>query len=117
MTGQELYRAMGVAGYETVACWRKEGVFHLQMSLSSSCHGCLRCGNGGVIHRGLVDCVSHELRVGMDRTALCMKATRLECQKSERVLHAVLPHVVPRSNHTKSFPWMVVESAEDDDDS
>lgn len=53
----------------------------------------------------------------MDRTALCMKATRLECQKSERVLHAVLPHVVPRSNHTKSFPWMVVESAEDDDDS
>jgi len=33
------------------------------------------------------------------------------------VLHAVLPHVVPRSNHTKSFPWMVVESAEDDDDS
>ncbi len=41
MTVQELYKAIGVAGYEALACWRKEGVFHLRLSPPSSCHNSL----------------------------------------------------------------------------
>ena len=38
MTTRELYKAIGVAGYEPLACWRKEGIFHLRLSAPvSSC--------------------------------------------------------------------------------
>jgi hypothetical protein len=36
MTAQELYKAIGVGGYETLACWRKEGVCHFRLSPPAS---------------------------------------------------------------------------------
>jgi len=109
MTAQELYKAIGVAGYETLACWRKKGVFHLRLSPPASCHRCPQCGNRDVIRRGQVDRIVHAPRIGMDRTVLFIKTPRLECRRCQRVLNAVLPHVVPRSNHTKNFARMVVD--------
>ena len=60
MTAQELYKAIGVAGYETLACWRKEGVFHLRLSPPASQGDCAMLGNlrylvNQVLGRGLWD--------------------------------------------------------------
>jgi len=73
MTAQELYKAIGVAGYETLACWRKEGVFHLRLSPPASCLKCPQCGNRDVIRRGQVDRIVHAPRIGMDRTCCSSK--------------------------------------------
>jgi len=109
MTTRELYRAIGVAGYEPLACWRKEGVFHLRLEAPAAAYRCPQCGNRDVIRRGQVDRIVHAPRVGMDRTVLFIKTPRLECRICQRVLNAVLPNVVPKCNYTKSFARMVVD--------
>lgn len=108
-TERELYKAIGVSDYEPVDCWRKEGVFHLRMSAPSSCYRCPQCRSPDVIRRGFVHRVVHAPRIGMDRTVLFIATPRLECRICDRVLNAVLPGVVRRSNHTKSFARMVVD--------
>ena len=108
-TERELYKAIGVAGYEPLACWRKEGVFHLRMSAPASCYRCPQCGNRDVIRRGTVDRMVHAPRIGMDRTVLFIRTPRLECRICQRVLNAVLPNVVPHCNYTKSLAKLVVD--------
>jgi transposase len=85
-TEQELSKSIGVAGYEPLACWRKEGVFHLRMSAPASCYRCPQCGNRDVIRRGQVDRMVHAPRIGMDRTVLFIRTPRLECRICQRVL-------------------------------
>lgn len=109
MTTRELYKAIGVAGYEPLACWRKEGVFHLRMSAPASCYRCPQCGNRDVIRRGQVDRIVHAPRIGLDRTVLFIKTPRLECRVCQRVLNAVLPGVVPKCNYTKSLARLAVD--------
>ena len=109
MTTRELYKAIGVAGYEPLACWRKDGVFHLQMSAPAKCYRCPQCGSRDVIRRGQVDRMVHAPRIGMDRTVLFIKTPRLECRICQRVLNAVLPGVVPKCNYTKSLARLVVD--------
>lgn len=109
MTTRELYRAIGVAGYESLECWRKDGVFHLRLAAPASCYRCPQCGNGDVIRRGQADRFVHAPRIGMDRTVLFIRTPRLECRICQRVLNAVLPGVVPRCNYTKSFARIVVD--------
>jgi len=50
MTTRELYKAIGVAGYESLECWRKDGVFHLRLAAPASCYRCPQCGNRDVVH-------------------------------------------------------------------
>ena len=109
MTTKELYRSIGVSGYEHQQCWRKDGVFHLRMSAPASCYRCPQCGSREVIRRGTVDRVVHAPPIGMDRTLLFIKVPRLECRRCERVLNAVLPNVVPLCNYTKSLARLVVD--------
>ena len=109
MTTNELYSALGVAGYEHLRCWRKEGFFYLRMAAPSSCYRCPKCGSREVIRRGTYDRVVHAPPVGMLKTLLFIKAPRLECRICKQVLNAVLPNVVPRCNYTKSFARMVVD--------
>lgn len=109
MTTRELYKAIGVAGYEALACWRKDGVFHLRMSAPASCYRCPQCGSRDVIRRGQVDRMVHAPRIGMDRTVLFIKTPRLECRICQRVLNAVLPGVMPKCNYTKSLARLVVD--------
>lgn len=109
MTTKELYQGIGVAGYEHLASWRKEGVFHLRMAVPASSLRCPQCGNRDVIRRGLVDRMAHAPRMGMDRTVLFIQTPRLECRRCKRVLNASLPGIVPRCNYTKSFARIVVD--------
>ena len=109
MTTRELYKAIGVAGYEPLACWRKEGVFHLRLTVPASCYRCPQCGNREVTRRGQADRFVHAPRIGMDRTVLFIRTPRLECRICQRVLNAILPGVVPLCNYTKSFARIVVD--------
>ena len=109
MTTRELYKAIGVAGYEPLACWRKEGVFHLRLAAPAASYRCPQCGSRDIIRRGQVDRIVHAPRIGMDRTVLFIKTPRLECRICQRVLNAVLPNVVPKCNYTKSFARIVVD--------
>ena len=95
MTTRELYSSIGVSGYEHEGCWRKDGIFHIQMEAPPSCHKCPKCGNRDVIHRGTFTRVVHAAPIGKDRTVLFIKAPRLECRRCVQVLSAVLPNVVP----------------------
>ena len=88
MTTKELYSAIGVAGYEHLACWRKDGVFCLRMAAPASCYRCPQCGNREVIRRGTYDRVVHAPPVGKERTLLFIRAPRLECRICQRVLNA-----------------------------
>lgn len=108
-TERELYKSIGVSGYEPLSCWRKDGVFYFRMSAPSSCYRCPQCGNRDVVRRGQVDRVVHAPRIGMDRTVLFIKTPRLECRNCQRVLNAVLPGVVPKCNYTKSLARLVVD--------
>ena len=101
MTTRELYRSIGVSGYEHQQCWRKDGFFFLRLAAPDTCLRCPQCGNRDVIRRGTVDRVVHAPPIGMDRTQLFIQTPRLECRRCERVLNAVLPNVVPRCNYTK----------------
>ena len=116
MTTRELYKAIGVPGYQPVACWRKQGVFYLRLEAPASCHRCPQCGNPDVIRRGVMDRVVHAPRIGLDRTVLFIRTPRLECRRCCRVLNANLPNVVPRCNYTKSFARLVVDLRKDDAD-
>ncbi len=109
MTTRELYKAIGVAGYESLECWRKDGVFHLRLAAPASCYRCPQCGNRDVIRRGQVYRFVHAPRIGMDRTVLFIRTPRLECRICQRVLNAILPGVVPLCNYTKSFARIVVD--------
>ena len=109
MATKQLYRALGVSGYEHQSAWRKEGVFFLRLSAPGSCHRCPKCGNREVIHRGTYTRTVHALPIGKDQTHLFIDAPRLECRRCEQVLNAVLPGVVPLCNYTKSFARNVVE--------
>ncbi|MEI6037747.1 MAG: ISL3 family transposase [Aestuariivirga sp.] len=109
MTTRELYRAIGVGGYEPSGCWRKEGVFFLRMEAPESCYRCRKCGNRDVICRGTFDRTVHAPPIGMDRTQLFIKAPRLECKQCEQVLNAVLPNVVPFCQYTKSFARLSID--------
>lgn len=109
MTTRELYKAIGVAGYESLECWRKDGVFHLRLAVPASCYRCPQCGNRDVIRRGQVYRFVHAPRIGMDRTVLFIRTPRLECRICQRVLNAILPGVVPLCNYTKSFARIVVD--------
>ncbi len=90
-------------------CWRRDGVFHIQMEAPVSCHRCPKCGNREVIHRGAIDRVVHAPPIGRERTLLFIKTPRLECRICEQVLNAVLPNVVPQCNHTKSLARLVID--------
>ena len=109
MATKQLYKALGVSGYEHRACWRKAGTFFLSLSAPQSCHQCPKCGNREVIHRGTFTRTVHGLPVGKDRTHLFIDGPRLECRRCEQVLNAVLPGVVPLCNYTKSFARHVVD--------
>ena len=109
MTTRELYKAIGVAGYESLECWRKDGVFHLRLATPASCYRCPQCGNRDVVRRGQVYRFVHAPRIGMDRTVLFIRTPRLECRICQRVLNAILPGVVPLCNYTKSFARIVVD--------
>lgn len=109
MTTRELYKAIGVAGYESLECWRKDGVFHLRLAAPASCYRCPQCGNRDVVRRGQVYRFVHAPRIGMDRTVLFITTPRLECRICQRVLNAILPGVVPLCNYTKSFARIVVD--------
>ncbi|MFO1000111.1 MAG: ISL3 family transposase [Planctomycetaceae bacterium] len=109
MTTRELYKAIGVAGYEPLGCWRKEGIFHLRLQAPAASYRCPQCGNRDVIRRGQVDRIVHAPRIGMDRTVLFIRTPRLECRICQRVLNAALPNVVPKCNYTKSFARIVVD--------
>ncbi len=109
MTTRELYRAIGVGGYEPSACWRKDGMFFLRMVAPKSCHRCPKCGNRKVTRRGTFDRIVHAPPIGMDRTQLFIKTPRLECKQCEQVLNAVLPNVVPLCNYTKSFARLSID--------
>jgi transposase len=109
MATKELYRAIGVGGYEPVDCWRQGGFFFLRMEAPQSCYGCPKCGNRDVIRRGTFDRVVHAPRIGMDRTKLFIQAPRLECRRCAQVLNAALPNVVPLCNYTKSFARLAID--------
>jgi len=109
MTTRELYRAIGIGGYEPSTCWRKEGMFFLQMKAPESCYRCPKCGNRDVKRRGTFDRVVHAPPIGMDRTTLFIKAPRLQCKRCNQVLNAVLPNVVPLCNYTKSFARLAID--------
>ena len=109
MATRELYRAIGVGGYEPLACWRKEGMFFLRREAPQSCHRCPKCGTREVTHRGTFDRIVHAPPIGLDRTQLFIKAPRLECKRCGQVLNAVLPNVVPLCNDTKSFARLAVD--------
>lgn len=109
MTTRELYRAIGVGGYEPSGCWRKGGVFFLRMEAPESCYRCPQCGNRDVTRRGTFDRTVHAPPIGMDRTQLFIKAPRLECKRCERVLNAALPNVVPFCQYTKSFARLSID--------
>jgi len=109
MTTRELYRSIGVSGYEHQPCWRRDGFFFLRLAAPDSCLRCPPCGNRTVIRRGTVDRVVHAPPIGMGRTQLFIQTPRLECRRCERVLNAVLPHVVPRCNDTKSLARLVID--------
>ena len=108
-TESELYKSIGVRGYSSLECWRKDGTFHLRLAAPASCYRCPQCGNRDVIRRGTVDRIVHAPRIGMDRTLLLIQTPRLECRRCERVLNAVLPNVVPKCNDTKSFARIVID--------
>lgn len=109
MATRELYRSIGVGGYEPVCCWREEGMFFLRMEAPASCYRCPKCGNREVIRRGTFDRIVHAPPIGMDRTQLFIKAPRLECKDCGQVLNAVLPNVVPLCNYTKSFARLSID--------
>ena len=109
MTTKELYSSIGVSGYEHRGCWRKGGIFHIEMDAPLSCHKCPKCGDRNVIHRGTFDRVVHAPRIGLDRTVLFIRAPRLECRLCQQVLNAVLPQVEPRCNYTKSMARLAVD--------
>lgn len=109
MATRELYRAIGVGGYEPSGCWRKDGMFFLRMEAPESCHRCPKCGNREVTYRGTFDRIVHAPPIGLDRTQLFIKAPRLECKRCEQVLNAVLPNVVPLCNYTKSFARLAID--------
>ena len=46
MTARELYKAIGVAGYETLGCCRKEGIFHLRCPRRPRAVDAPRAGTG-----------------------------------------------------------------------
>jgi len=108
-TESELYKSIGVRGYESIECWRKDGTFYLRLAAPASCYRCPQCGNREVIRRGTVDRTVHAPRIGLDRTLLFIETPRLECRRCERVLNAVLPNVVPKCNYTKSFAKLVID--------
>jgi transposase len=109
MTTRELYRAIGVGGYEPSGCWRKEGRLILRMEAPESCYRCPKCGSCDVTCRGTFDRTVHAPPIGMDRTQLFIKAPRLECKHCEQVLNAVLPNVVPLCQYTKSFARLSID--------
>jgi transposase len=109
MATKELYRAIGVGGYEALDCWRKEGFFFLRMEAPASCYRCPKCGNRDIIRRGTFDRVVHAPPIGLDPTKLFIQAPRLECRRCEQVLNAVLPNVVPLCNYTKSFARLAID--------
>ena len=109
MTTRELYRALGVDGYEPTNCWRKDGIFFLRMKSTVSCDQCPQCGSRDVIHRGTVDRSVHAPPIGMDRTQLFIEVPRLECKQCERVLNAALPKVEPGCQYTKSFARLAID--------
>lgn len=108
-TESELYKSIGVRGYESIECWRKDGTFYLRLAAPASCYRCPQCGNREVIRRGTVDRTVHAPRIGLNRTLLFIETPRLECRRCERVLNAVLPNVVPKCNYTKSFAKLVID--------
>ena len=109
MTTKELYRAIGMDGYEGVSCWRKEGVFFLRMEAPASCHCCPQCKSESVIHRGTVDRSVHAPPIGLDRTQLFIQVPRLECRVCQRVLNAKIPQVEPLCQYTKSFARLAID--------
>lgn len=109
MATRELYRAIGVGGYEPMGCWRQGGFFFLRMEAPASCYRCPKCGNRDVIRRGTFDRVVHAPRIGMDRAKLFIQAPRLECRRCEQVLNAALPNVAPLCNYTKSFARLAID--------
>ncbi len=109
MTTRELYRAIGVGGYEPSGCSRKDGVFVLRMEAPDSCCRCPKCGSRDVIRRGTYDRTVHAPPIGLDRTQLFIRAPRLECKQCEQVLNAVLPNVVPLCQYTKSFARLSID--------
>lgn len=55
MTTTELYKAIGVADYESLECWRKDAVFHLRLAAFAFCYQCPQCGNPDASSRGQAD--------------------------------------------------------------
>jgi transposase len=109
MATKELYRAIGVGGYEPSGIWRKEGFCFLRMQAPESCCRCPKCGNREVIRRGTFDRVVHAPPIGLDRTQLFIEAPRLQCKRCQQVLNAVLPNVEPLCNYTKSFARLAID--------
>ena len=70
MTTRELYRSIGVSGYEHQVCWRKDGIFYFRMEAPLSCHKCPKWGNREVIHQGTFTRVVHSAPICNDRTVL-----------------------------------------------
>ena len=125
MATREFYRAIGVGGYEPLACWQKEWMFFLRIEAPQSCHRCPKCGTREVPHRRTLDRIVPAPPIGLDRTQLfrrpagfglpswkmgnlflaarLIKAPRLECKRCGQVMNAVPPNVVPLCNDTKSF--------------
>ena len=104
MTTEVLYHALGVGDYAASRCWEKKGVFCLQMEAPSSCHCCPKCGRGHVIHRGTFDRTVHTPPIGTCRTQLFIKGPRLECRRSQQVLNAAIPKVVPHRQYIRYRP-------------
>ncbi|MFO1002300.1 MAG: hypothetical protein U0936_18385 [Planctomycetaceae bacterium] len=70
MTTRELYKAIGVAGYEPLGCWRKEGIFHLRLQAPAALY---RCPSVEIATSfGEVKWIASFMpgRIGMDRTVL-----------------------------------------------
>lgn len=109
MAERSVYSAMGVAGYEVIASWRKDGVLHLRLEVPVSKCACAGCGGRDVIRRGYVERKVHGPPVGLDRVVMFLRVPRLHCRDCHRVLPVKLRNVVPLCNYTKSFARLVVD--------
>lgn len=109
MATRELYRAIGVSGYEPTACRRENGTCVLRLKAPDSCRKCPRCGNRDVIRRGTFERSVHAPPIGDSKTKFIMTASRFECRQCKQVLNAALPNVVSLCNYTKSFARLVVD--------
>lgn len=109
MSTSVLYRAIGMRGYEHVAAWEESGTFKLRMRAPETCVKCPGCRSQDVIRRGTVDRVLYAPPIGLRTTQLFVQAPRVECGNCKTVRTVVLPNVVRRKNHTKSFARLVID--------